>query len=340
MRIAQVSTVATPVSAHGAGSIESVVYNLAREHTQQGHDVTVFCAAGSDAPGEVVPTTGVTYGAAGSPIEWQVCEWINLCAAVERSAEFDVLHTHAYLWGLPLQSLAQCPVVHTFHVTPYRDAALMWQRWPRSCITSISAFQWGSFPELHPAAIIHHGIDPARHTFHTDPDGYACFLGRMIPGKGPLQAIATARSLGMRLILAGHPTDFYHQRVSQHVDGRQVEYLGPISSAERDRLLGGARVLLYPLQAPEPFGLVLIEAMMSGTPVAAFALGAVPEIVDEGVTGVCVAPGGDFSDAVRKAMSLDRGGVRARAAERFSASRMAAEYAAVYERVGTGAHAR
>jgi glycosyltransferase involved in cell wall biosynthesis len=333
MRIAQVSTVATPVRPSGAGSVESIVHSLAAEFTRHGHEVTVFAAAGSDAPCEVVETLSGTYAQNGAPGDWHLCEWINLCAAVERSGDFDVVHSHAYLWGLPLEPVARCPMVHTLHVAPYADDAALWQANPDACVTSISEFQWGSFPSLRPAAVVPHGVDPAHHTFQPEAGDYACFLGRFIEGKGPLEAIKAARTLDLRVVLAGPRNDFYEHNIAPLVDGRAVEYAGPVSGADRDALLGGACVLLYPVQSPEPFGLVMIEAMMSGTPVAAFSIGAVTEIVDDGVSGACVTVGGHLTDAVRGALSLDRRAVRARALERFTAERMALRYTEVYERV-------
>jgi glycosyltransferase involved in cell wall biosynthesis len=333
MRIAQVATVGTPVRREGSDSIESLVWLLGRELTLRGHEVTVFATAGSEVCGELVATLPGPYGTAGAPDDWQLCEWINLCRAVEQSGRFDVLHSHAYLWGLPLQRLARAPMVYTLHVTPYEDEARLWSLTPRACVTAISRSQWGAFPQLRPAAVISHGVDPAQFTFRAEPEDYVCFLGRFVPGKGPLAAVAAARELGVRLLLAGPRNEYFEEHVEPLVDGRSVEYVGSVSSRERDRLLGGARALLYPVQAPEPFGLVQVEAMMCGTPVVAMALGAVPEIIDEGVTGYTAASADEFVRQVPRALALDRQRVRARAEERFSARRMAELYAELYDRV-------
>ncbi|HKG26855.1 MAG TPA: glycosyltransferase, partial [Thermomicrobiales bacterium] len=267
MRIALVSTLATTVRPGGAGSVEGLVWLLSRELTRLGHNVTVFGAAGSETHGAFVATLPGPYATAGSPDDWQLCEWINLCRAVERSGEFDVLHSHVYLWGIPLERMARPPMVHTLHVLPTENEERLWSMEPDACVTAISRYQWSEFPHRRPAAIIPHGVDVAQFTFRPQAEDYLCFLGRFTRGKGPLLAIATARSLGIRLLLAGPPTPYFRAHVEPLVDGRFVEYVGPVSSSRRDEFLRGARALLYPIQEPEPFGLVQIEAMMCGTPV-------------------------------------------------------------------------
>jgi glycosyltransferase involved in cell wall biosynthesis len=333
MRIAQVSTLSTPVRREGSDSIESLVWLLSRELTALGHEVTVFACAGSEPHGELVVTLPGPYARDGSPGDWHVCEWINLCRAVEQSARFDVLHSHAYLWGLPLQALSHAPIVHTLHVSPYEDEARLWSLVPGAHVTAISHYQWSAFPERRPAAVIPHGVDPGQFTFRAEPEDYVCFLGRFIPGKGPVEAIAAARALGVRLLLAGPRSDGFREHVEPLVDGRSVEYVGFVSGRERDRLLGGAKALLYPVKEPEPFGLVQVEAMMCGTPVVATALGATPEIIDEGLTGYTAANAEELVRQVPRAFALDRRRVRERAEERFSAVRMAAKYAQLYQRL-------
>ena len=137
----------------------------------------------------------------------------------------------------------------------------------------------------------------------------------------------------MRLLLAGPENKYFREQVKPLLDGRHVEYVGFVAGAARDKLLGGARALLYPIQYPEAFGLVLVEAMLCGTPVAAMRLGAVPEIVEEAVGGYSAKSQEEFSQALAQSLALDRRQIRQRAAERFSAERMARDYARVYERV-------
>jgi len=333
MRIAQVSTLSSPVRQDAGGSVEAWLWLLTRELLRLGHEVTVFACGGSETKAALVATLPGPYGAEGSLEDWQLCEWVNLCRAVEESHRFDLLHTHAYLWGIPLQPFSRAPMLHTVHIVPDDNAARLWSMQPQSRVTAISKHQWSAYPHLQPQAIIPHGVDVSQFTFRAQPDDYVCYLGRFISGKGPCQAIAAARAMGLRLLMAGPPNAYFREKVQPLVDGKSVEYVGFVRGAERDKLLGGARALLYPIQYPEAFGLVLVEAMLCGTPVAAIRLGAVPEIVDEGVTGCCAASTEDFPQALRNCLSLDRAQIRQQAERRFSAEQMARAYARVYEQV-------
>lgn len=337
MRIAQISTLASPVRQHAVGSVEALVWLMTRELTRLGHEVTVFGCGGSAVPGEFVETLPGPYAQAGSFDDWQLCEWFNLCRAVEQSGRFDVLHAHAYLWGIPLEPFCRAPLVHTLHIVPDDNAAKLWARSPRSQVTAISRQQWSGHPELQPCAVIPHGVDVADFTFQPAPSDYVCYLGRFVSGKGPLQAIQAAQALGLRLVLAGPENPYFREKVKPLVDGKSIEYVGPVLGAERDQLLGGARALIYPIQYPEAFGLVLLEAMLCGTPVAAMRLGAVPEIVDEGLTGYTAGTPAEFLAAIQKALQLDRRRVRQQAENRFSAERMVGEYLRVYERLAAQA---
>jgi len=332
MRIAQVSTLASPVRSDAGGSVEAFIWLLTRELVRLGHEVTVFGCAGSETAGECVVTLPGPYGAKDALDDWQLCEWVNLCRAVEQSGRFDLLHSHAYLWGLPLQPLSRAPMVHTLHIVPDDDSARLWSMAPAACVTAISKHQWSAYPELQPAAVVPHGVDLSQFTFQPQPEDYVCYLGRFTSGKGPCQAIAAARALGLRLRMAGPENGYFREQVKPLIDGKSVEYAGYVRGPARDKLLGGARALLYPIQYPEAFGLVLVEAMLCGTPVAAMGLGAAPEIIDQGISGSVAKSPEEFPRAVVEAMALDRARVRRQAEQRFSAERMARDYVRVYEK--------
>ena len=333
MRIALISTVSAPVCPDSSGSVEAWTWLLTRELARLGHQVTVFGCGGSAADGDVVATLPGPYGAPGAFDDWQLCEWVNLCRAVEVSARFDVLHAQAYLWGIPLQPFSRAPMMHTLHIVPDDNAAGLWASAPSACVTGISQHQWSAWPQLKPAAIISHGLDVGQFSFREQPDDYVLYLGRFTSGKGPLQAIQAARAADVRLVLAGPENPYFREKVKPLVDGTSVAYAGLVRGADRDRLLGGARALLYPIQYPEAFGLVLVESMLCGTPVVAMRLGAVPEIVEDGVSGFAVPNADELVRAIPKCLALDRRRIREQAAQRFSAERMARDYVKVYEQV-------
>ena len=299
MRIAQIATLSAPVGPGSGGSVESLIWLLARELSKMGHEVTVFGTAGSQADGEVVVTMPGPYAQDGALEDWHLCEWVNLCHAVEQSSRFDLLHSHAYLWGIPLQPFSVAPLVHSTHIVPDEDSAKLWAAAPQSSVTAISRHQWSAFPALRPTVIIPHGVDTAQFTFRERPEDYLLYLGRFVSGKGPLLAIETARNLGLRLVLAGPSNPYFREKIHPLVDG----------------------------------GLVLVEAMLCGTPIAAMRLGAVPEIVEEGISGFTAVTRDDLASVVQKCFSLGRHRIHQQARERFSVEKMARAYADFYERV-------
>jgi glycosyltransferase involved in cell wall biosynthesis len=333
MRIAEVASVATAVKREGSGSIEQVVWTLSQGLLDRGHSVTVFGVAGSESPGDLVCTLPGPYGHPDVPEEWRVAEWVNVARALERADDFDVVHSHGYLYGLPLAPLCSVPMVHTLHVMPPQESAALARLYPSATITALSAHQWSEYPDLQQPRVIPNGIPSEAFTFTAEPDGYLAFLGRFAPGKGVVTAIETARRLGLPIHLAGWANDMYAAEVAPLVDGEAVRFVGPVYGRERDRFLGGAVALLYPITSHEPFGMVMPEAMLCGTPVAAFRVGAVPEIVEEDVTGFTVPVGADLAPAVRSALTLDRTLVARVAADRFSSTAMVLAYETLFEDV-------
>ena len=333
MRIAQVASVATPVRRVGSGSIEQMVWTLSSGLLELGHRVTVFGVAGSESPDDLVITLPGPYGAPGVPEEWRVAEWVNIARALEHADEFDVVHSHGYLYGLPLAPLTRVPMVHTLHVMPAPESAALARLYPSADITALSTYQWSEYPDVRHPVVIPHGLPSGDFTVTAEPEGYLAYLGRFTPGKGAVTAVETARALDVPIRLAGWESDEFRAEIAPLVDGEAVRFVGPVHGADRDRFLGDAGALLYPITAHEPFGMVMAEAMRCGTPVAAFRVGAVSEIVDEGVTGYTVPVGGDLASAVRSALTLDRALVARRAADRFNATDMVRRFERLFDDV-------
>ena len=332
LRIALVAPVAQSVPPARSGSIETVTDLLVRGLVARGHDVTLFAAGSSRTPATLHATFRDGYHADASLWPWELCELFNLSAAVERAGAFDVIHAQAEYapLGLAYARVSPAPIVQTVHHWPTGPEVALWSHYPDAPFIAVSAAQARRLDGLTVAGVVHHAVEPAALPFRSIPDDYLLFLGRFTPGKGVLEAIDAARRSGMRLLLAAAENDYYREAVAPLVDGERVVYRGEVEPADRAALLGGARALLYPLQADEPFGLVLAEAMTCGTPVAALDRGAVAELVDDGVGGGVFDSLDHLLAGLPRVAALDRARVRARAVERFNPDRMVDAYAEIY----------
>ena len=341
LRIALVGPVAQSIPPARSGSIETVTAMLADGLTARGHEVTLFATASSATSARLHAVFEDGYNRDTDLWPWELCELFNLAAAVERAEAFDLIHCQAEYApvSLALTRIAPIPVVQTVHHAPSAPEAALWSRYPEAPFIAVSRVQAERLTGLEVAATIHHAVDPGVFEFRADPDDHLLFLGRFTAEKGVLEAVEVARRTGHRLVLAAADNDYYRTAVAPLVDGDRVVYAGEADLEAKVALLQGARALLYPVQAPESFGLVLIEAMMCGTPVAALDLGAVRELVDEGRTGHACASTGALAAALDDVLALDRGRVRARALERFRPERMVDAHVDAYRRI-VAAHAR
>ena len=332
LRIALVAPVAQPVPPPRSGSIETVTDLLARGLVARGHEVTLFATGSSETTAALHATFPEGYHADASLWPWELCELFNLAAAVERAADFDIIHAQAEYapLGLAFARLARVPMVQTVHHWPSVAEVALWSRYPDAPFVAVSNAQARRLRGLTVAGVVHHAVDTDTLRFQADPGDYVLFLGRFTPGKGVLAAIDAAQRTGLRLVLAAAENAYYREAVAPLVDGRQVVFRGEVGPDARAALLGRARALLYPVQADEPFGLVLAEAMACGTPVAALARGAVPELVDDGVSGGVFESLDDLATGLPRVAALDRARVRAHAVERFGPDRMVDGYVAIY----------
>jgi glycosyltransferase involved in cell wall biosynthesis len=335
LRIAHIAPVATTIPPPKSGSVETMTSLLTEGLVARGHDVTLFATGDSKTTAKLHATYPHGYWHDLNMWPWELYEMLNLAAAVERGAEFDLIHYEAayYPMSLAFARLSPIPIVQTLHHSPSVDEVKLWSRYPEAPFVAISNEQARLLDGLNVIATVLHGIDTGSFTLRERPDDYLLFLGRFTEGKGVLQAIEIAKRSGMRLILAAAEDEYYREHVAPHVDGRRIVYFGEADHAAKDKLYGGARALLYPIQAREPFGLVLAEAMACGTPVAALDRGAVREVVDDGVTGVVFTDLEEMVNDLPRLFDLDRRRVRERAVARFGIDRMVDEYVAVYHRI-------
>jgi glycosyltransferase involved in cell wall biosynthesis len=343
LRIAQLAPIATPVGPDVRDSIGQLISLLCEGLALRGHDVTLFATGDSQTSVRLEARYAHGYEADGSLWDWQFHEVMHAAGALAQADRFDVIHSHAYHYALPFARFVGTPLLHTHHVWMDGDIAAVWRQEPAAQLVALSHAQRRALRLGRPVPVIHHGIDVAAFRFRARHEGHLAFLGRMIPDKGPATAIQAARHARMPLVMAGpadEDPDHFREAVQPHIDGERVRYLGTVGREARDRLLGGAAALLYPVADPEPFGLVMVEAMACGTPVAAIGLGAVPEIVEDGVSGHHVADPADLAACVAATVRLDRAAVRRSAVERFGSDRMVAAHERLYRRLAAVAPSR
>ena len=326
---------ATSIPPPKSGSVQTMTSLLTEGLVARGHDVTLFAPGDSVTRARLHATFPRGYWQDGTMWPWEMYELLNLTAAVERAAGFDIIHYEAsyYPMSLAFTRVSPTPVSQTIHHAPNPAEVALWMKYPDAPFVAISQEQARLLDGLNIAGIVPHGIDADRFTFSDTPEDYLLFLGRFTPGKGPVQAIEVARRAGLRLLLAAADEQYYRDHVAPLVDGKQIVYVGEVDFETKVRLYGGARALLYPVQAGEPFGLVLAEAMACGTPVAALDRGAVREVVENGVTG------GVFSDldamvqGLDAVMTIDRARVHARAVARFGVMPMVDGYVRAFRTI-------
>jgi glycosyltransferase involved in cell wall biosynthesis len=333
LRIAELAPVAMPVRPGEGDSIEQLVSLLTEELVRRGHDVTLFAVGGSVTSADLRSCYAQGYRERDEIWDWRVPETLNAAWAFEQADAFDVIHSHTYHFALPFTRFVSTPVVHTYHVQLGPEVLEGFRRYPEAQLVAISEFQRRELERFDHVPVIHNGIDADAFPFSAKRGEYLAFLGRMIPSKGAAEAVRVARELDIPLVMAGPSTEWFEREVRPAVDDQLIRYEGPIDLAGRNELLAGAAALLYPITYPEPFGLVMVEAMACGTPVAAFGVGAVPEVVEQGVGGSWVSPDGSLGEAAQSAVQLDRRRVRKAAVERFDYRRMVDDYERLYRRL-------
>jgi len=261
----------------------------------------------------------------------------QLDAIAKAGPNFDIVHCHTDWLHLPLLGRLGVPHVTTFHNrldTPDLPAVIA--RFPDAPLVSISDHHRKPLPSANWLGTVYHGMPANSLEPSFEPGTYLAFLGRLTKDKGPETAIRLAKSAGMPLRMAAKiprsETRYYRERLQPIIDGEQIKLIGEVNDSGKGELLRGAAALLFPIDWPEPFGLVMIEAMACGTPVIAYRRGSVPEVIDEGVTGFVVDKEDEALAAIRRVGELDRQTVRATFERRFTARRMAIDYLRIYEK--------
>jgi len=338
MRIAQIAPLAESVPPKLYGGTERVIAWLADELVALGHDVTLFASGDSDTHAKLhaVWPRALRLGRPRSDPMAAVAVLVE--AMAQNAQQFDVVHAHIDWVHLPLLTRLGVPFLTTMHgrldLPGLGDVVA---QFPNAPFVSISNDQRSPLAQAKWCGTVYHGmpIDLFRPSYKAG--SYLAFLGRLTAEKGPEDAIRIAQAAGMPLRIAAKvprgERGYFKERLEPQIDGEQIQLSGEVNDHTKEGFLAGAAALLFPIDWPEPFGLVMIEAMACGTPVIAYRSGSVPEVIDDGVTGYIVDSEDQAIRAVSEVSRLDRTKVRARFEERFSANRMAREYESQYRKL-------
>ena len=337
MRIAMIAPVWIPIPPEGYGGIERVIALLVDGLTREGHDVTLFAA------GPCRTTAGQVTSMQEPPTQHMgetLFDAYHVGQAYRDIAggEYDVVHDHAGFLGPAFASLIPQPVVHTLHGPFTNDTRMFYEAFKDDCYyVAISQRQRECGPALNYLGVVPNAVDMEEHSYEGVKEDYLVCVSRICEAKGTEQAVLLAMEKGKRILLAGKidagsDQEYFDRCIRPHIDGERVVYLGEVSSQEKVRALQRARAFIFPVQWEEPFGLVMVEAMACGTPVLATRWGAVPEVVEHGVTGFLAETPDGLLEFIDRLDELDPLVCRRKAEERFSPEVMAASYLDIYRR--------
>jgi glycosyltransferase involved in cell wall biosynthesis len=338
MRIAQVAPLVESVPPKHYGGTERIIAYLSEELVRLGHKVTLFASGDSVTSAELVPVCQRSFRRNKRATDYLSREVLLMDHVMERAGEFDLIHFHTGCLHYLICRNLSVPHMTTLHGrldTP--ELLWLYERFRHMPMISISNSQRTPWPCANWQATIYHGLPEDLFRFHPEPGGYLAFLGRASPEKRVDRAIEIAKRVGMPLRIAAKvdraDRRYFKREIEPLLNDPHIEWLGEISDEDKDEFLGNAYALLFPIDWPEPFGLVMIESMACGTPVIAYAGGSVTEVMDDGVTGFIVNDIDQAVEAVGRVRDLSRARCREVFENRFTASRMASDYVNVYTRL-------
>jgi glycosyltransferase involved in cell wall biosynthesis len=339
MRIAQIAPLWERVPPPAYGGTELVVSLLTDELVRRGHEVTLFASGDSISLAKLESVHPHALRLDPTVKETGIYEMLQLSQVYEQANEFDIIHSHMGCAALPYAKLVKTPTVHTLHGIFTPDNEKMFKYAKEQPFVSISDSQREPRLGLNCVATVYNGIDTSIFDFYPQPSDppYLAFLGRLSPEKGTHHAIEIARRTGWRLKIAGKidvvDRDYYEQEIKPYIDGEQIQYLGEANHDQKNVLMGNAVATLFPITWREPFGLVMVESMVSGTPVIAMNLGSASEVIADGKTGFLCNSVDDCVAALHQIDAIDRQTCREHVISHFSAQRMTDGYEAVYAKL-------
>jgi glycosyltransferase involved in cell wall biosynthesis len=335
LRIAQIAPLYESVPPKLYGGTERIVAYLVEELARRGHQVTLFAAGNSTVNVPLWPGVPKSLRLSGLDHLGAMFHLPMLSEVYDQAARFDIIHSHVDCLSFPLARLAQVPTVSTMHGRlDIKELLPIYRHYKDQPVISISHDQRRPLPEMNWAGTVYHGLPRNLLKFSSEPGDYLAFLGRLSPEKRPDLAIEIARRSGIPLKIAAKidraDREYFDTVIRPLLSAPGIEFIGEINEAQKQDFLGGALALLFPVDWPEPFGLVMIEALACGTPVIARPCGSVPEVLRHGISGFIESSVDDLVDAVHKVHDISRRTCRDEFERRFTAEAMADNYEQVY----------
>lgn len=338
MRIAQVSPLYESVPPRLYGGTERVISYLTEELVRLGHEVTLFASGDSVTSARLVASCSEALRMNKNCVDPLAHHIVQMQELIDRANEFDIIHFHVDYLHFNTSRLLNLPHITTLHGRlDIPDLIPVYQKFARMPVVSISNHQRRPLPFINWRGTVYNGLPGELYSPGTGEKGYAAFLGRISPEKRVDRAIYIAKKAGLPIKIAAKidkvDQDYFENHIAHLLNDPSVEFVGEIGEDQKGAFLGGAVCLLFPIDWPEPFGMVMVEAMANGTPVIAYRNGSVPEVIDEGETGYIIQSVGEAANAIGKLHLLDRGHIREVFETRFSAEKMAENYLEIYSRV-------
>jgi glycosyltransferase involved in cell wall biosynthesis len=338
LRIAQVAPLVETVPPESYGGTERIVSYLTEELVRLGEDVTLFASGGSETKAKLVPISECSLRSDPNVKDPLTRIVVEMEEVLKRREDFDLIHFHDGYLHFPLSRRIKIPTVTTMHGRmDLPDLEAIFREFPEMPLISISDQQRTPLPLANWVATVQHGVPQDLYTFRPDPEDYVAFVGRICPEKRPDRAIELAKRIGMRLKIAAKvdkvDEQYFESEIKPLLDSDLIEFIGEVNERDKNALLGGARALLFPIDWPEPFGLVMVESIACGTPVVAFECGSVPEVLEHGKTGFIVQTMDQAIEAVQKIGTISRTVCRQEFERRYTSARMAENYVRTFERL-------
>lgn len=343
MKIAILAPPYLPIPPDGYGGVERVIYNLTEGLVKKGHRVILFAPGDSKTSAKLFSTFSKSLGNNGelkNKLYYPLLQYID---CFSRASEFDIIHNHAEQLAMFMADLVKTPVIHTLHSTLYEgetlpEKRLTLQRFKNHNFVSISDNQRLGLTELNFVATVYNGIEISQYQYLEKPRGdYLLWVGRITAKKGPLEAIEAAQKSRFNLVIAAaiDPIEqkYFDEAIRPLIDGKIVEFVGELHGDSLSTLYGNARCTLVPISWHEPFGLVMIESMATGTPVIAYNIGSAPELIDDGKTGYVVNNQFEMIEAIKRVGKLKRSDCRRRVEDKFTVEKMVDGYEGVYQKI-------